>query len=73
MSGRKLLDPKSIRLDVIPQEIVSIGIYAIRFSWSDGHNSGIYSFNDLRAIGQNKADQMTPEDSPKADSIKEPL
>ena len=51
MSGRKLLDPKTIRSDVKPQEIVSIGNYAIKFDWSDGHNSGIYSFNDLRILG----------------------
>jgi ATP-binding protein involved in chromosome partitioning len=51
MSGRKLLDPKTIRSDVSPQEIVSIGNYAIKFNWSDGHNSGIYSFNGLRALG----------------------
>ena len=51
MSGRQLLDPKTIRSDVSPREIVSIGNYAIQFNWSDGHNSGIYSFNDLRALG----------------------
>ena len=51
MSGRKLLDPKTIRSDVSPREIVSIGNYAIQFNWSDGHNSGIYSFNDLRVLG----------------------
>ncbi len=51
MSGRKLLDPKTIRSDVSPRQIVSIGNYAIQFDWSDGHNSGIYSFNDLRALG----------------------
>ena len=51
MSGRKLLDPKTVRSDVSPQRIMSIGNYAIQFDWSDGHNSGIYSFNDLRALG----------------------
>jgi len=51
MSGRKLLDPKTIRSDVSPRQIVSIGNYAIQFDWSDGHNSGIYSFNYLRALG----------------------
>ncbi len=51
MSGRKLLDPKTIRSDVSPRQIVSIGNYAIQFDWSDGHNSGIYSFNDMRALG----------------------
>jgi ATP-binding protein involved in chromosome partitioning len=51
MSGRKLLDPKTIRSDVSPRQIVSIGNYAIKFDWSDGHNSGIYAFNNLRALG----------------------
>jgi ATP-binding protein involved in chromosome partitioning len=51
MTGEKLLDPKTIRSDVSPQKIVSIGNYAIQFDWSDGHNSGIYAFKDLRALG----------------------
>jgi len=55
MSGRKLLDPKTVRSDVSPRHIVSIGHYAIQFDWSDGHNSGIYSFNDLRALGARAA------------------
>ena len=55
MSGRKLLDPKTIRSDVSPRQIVSIGNYAIRFDWSDGHNSGIYAFNYLRALGARAA------------------
>lgn len=55
MSGRKLLDPKKVRSDVSPRQIVSIGNYAIQFDWSDGHNSGIYSFTDLRALGASAA------------------
>jgi DUF971 family protein len=27
-----------------------VGAYAIRIHWSDGHNTGIYSFDHLRAI-----------------------
>ena len=52
MSGRKLLDPKTVRADVSPQQIQSIGNYALGFHWNDGHNSGIHSFNDLRALGE---------------------
>jgi ATP-binding protein involved in chromosome partitioning len=55
MSGRPLLDPKTIRSDVRPRQIVSIGNYAIQPEWSDGHNSGIYSFKDLRALGARAA------------------
>lgn len=52
MSGRKLLDPRTVRADVSPRQITSIGNYAIQFDWNDGHNSGIYAFNDLRALGE---------------------
>ena len=51
MTGEKILDPTTIRSDVSPQKIVSRGNYAIQFDWNDGHNSGIYSFKDLRALG----------------------
>ncbi len=55
MSGRKLLDPRTVRADVSPQQIQSIGNYALGFYWNDGHNSGIHSFNDLRALGERTA------------------
>jgi ATP-binding protein involved in chromosome partitioning len=55
MSGRPLLDPKSVRPDVTPRTITSVGNYAIRFDWSDGHSTGIYSFEHLRAFGERNA------------------
>ena len=55
MSGRKLLDPQTVRADVSPRQITSIGHYAIQFDWNDGHNSGIYAFNDLRDLGERAA------------------
>jgi len=51
MSGRPLLDPKTVRSDVSPQQIQSIGNYALGFHWNDGHNTGIHTFNDLRILG----------------------
>lgn len=51
-SGRALLDPKSVRPDITPREISSVGNYAIRFAWNDGHSTGIYSFEHLRALGE---------------------
>jgi ATP-binding protein involved in chromosome partitioning len=55
MSGRKLLDPKTVRPDVSPRRIVSIGNYAIGFDWNDDHSTGIHSFNALRALGERAA------------------
>ena len=52
MSGRPLLDPKSVRPDVSPRTINSVGHYAITFVWNDGHSTGIYSFKHLRALGE---------------------
>jgi DUF971 family protein len=37
--------PKLTMLGVEP-----VGNYAIRINWSDGHNSGIYSYEHLRRI-----------------------
>jgi DUF971 family protein len=31
-------------------EVEEVGRYAIRIAWSDGHGSGIYSFDHLRKI-----------------------
>jgi len=52
MSGRKMLDPNSIRKDVTPRTVSSIGNYAIAVTWNDGHTSGIYSFELLRHLGE---------------------
>ena len=35
---------------VIPLEITPIGKYALKFKWSDGHQSGIYSWEYLRRV-----------------------
>jgi ATP-binding protein involved in chromosome partitioning len=55
MSGRPLLDPKSVRPDVTPRTITSVGNYAITIIWNDGHSTGIYSFEHLRAFGERGA------------------
>ncbi len=55
MSGRPLLDPKTVRPDVAPRTITSVGNYAIAIDWNDGHNTGIYSFGQLRALGERVA------------------
>jgi DUF971 family protein len=36
--------------DVKPVRIDPVGRYAIHIAWSDGHTSGIYSFEHLRSI-----------------------
>jgi len=50
MSGRPLLDPRSVPEEVYPLEIRYMGRYALVFHWSDGHQTGIYPFDRLRAL-----------------------
>lgn len=47
-TGRKLLDPGTIPPDIRPLEINPVGSYAIQIQWSDGHNTGLYSWKTLR-------------------------
>jgi ATP-binding protein involved in chromosome partitioning len=61
MSGRPLLDPTTIAYDVAPRSITSIGNYAITITWSDGHSTGIYPFDRLRALTE-QADAKVVED-----------
>lgn len=49
MTGRPLLDPKTVPESVRARAIRVVGQYAINIDWSDGHSSGIYSFRLLRA------------------------
>ncbi len=50
MTGLKILNPSKVPRDVKPLNIYPVGRYAIAFEWSDGHHSGIYTFEHLREI-----------------------
>ncbi|HKW05671.1 MAG TPA: DUF971 domain-containing protein [Nitrososphaerales archaeon] len=39
-----------VQNDVHVEEIKSIGRYGLRIDWTDGHNTGIYSFDYLRSL-----------------------
>ena len=47
-TGRKILDPATIPADVRPLQILPVGNYAIQIHWSDGHSTGIYTWQTLR-------------------------
>jgi len=49
-TGRKLLDPATIPADIRPLQIAPVGSYAVQFTWSDGHSTGIYSWDTLRRV-----------------------
>jgi DUF971 family protein len=49
-TGESLIKKESIPKDIHPEEISQVGNYAIQMIWSDGHSTGIYSFDLLRKI-----------------------
>jgi len=48
-SGRPLLDPTTVPTTIRAKHIELVGQYAMQVEWSDGHNTGIFNFRDLRA------------------------
>lgn len=38
-----------VRPDIFPRNIETVGRYALTFAWNDGHDTGIYTFDMLRA------------------------
>lgn len=49
-TGERRLDPKKIPALIRPVEVSPVGRYAINIVWSDGHASGIYTFEHLRDL-----------------------
>ena len=49
-TGKQILQPEQVSAEVKPLCVNPVGRYAINIEWSDGHKSGIYSFEYLRQI-----------------------
>lgn len=49
-TGKKILDETKVQADVKPLNISPVGRYAIHITWSDGHTSGIFTFEHLRNL-----------------------
>lgn len=49
-TGEKMLKPDSISDDLTFSSIAVVGRYALNFNFSDGHDTGIFSFQYLRNL-----------------------
>ena len=49
-TGEKTLNPATIADDLSFSSIAVVGRYALNFNFSDGHDTGIYSFKYLREL-----------------------
>ena len=50
------MEPSDVPEDVQPRRIKNVGRYAIQIDWSDGHGTGIYAFDRLRALADEAAE-----------------
>jgi DUF971 family protein len=55
-TGEKILDDKKIDDDLHFTHISIVGRYALNFHFSDGHDTGIFSFAYLRKIAGSNVD-----------------
>jgi DUF971 family protein len=49
-TGQRVLKPEAVSEALMIQDISIVGRYALNFRWSDGHETGIYSFRYLREL-----------------------
>jgi DUF971 family protein len=49
-TGERTLKPEAISEEVEIGDLTIVGRYALNFRWSDGHETGIYSFQYLRDL-----------------------
>lgn len=50
VTGERRIEADEINENVRPVRLESVGNYAIRIEWDDGHDTGIYSFELLREL-----------------------
>lgn len=49
-TGHRKITKESIKDDIKPMKVQTIGNYALGIHWSDGHQTGIYSYDYLRRL-----------------------
>jgi DUF971 family protein len=49
-TGQRMLKPETISDELTIADLNLVGRYALNFRWSDGHETGIYSFRYLREL-----------------------
>ncbi len=50
-SGKRILDTRQVPLDIKMTGVNAVGRYGVAISFSDGHNTGIYTFDHLKELG----------------------
>jgi DUF971 family protein len=54
-TGERVLRAETVPEDLTVADVNLVGRYALNFRWSDGHETGIYSFRYLREICESQS------------------
>lgn len=49
-TGARILDPATIDPNIKIQDMELVGSYALKIGWSDGHGSGLFTWENLRKL-----------------------
>lgn len=49
-TGARILDPATIDPNIKIADMELVGSYALKIGWSDGHGSGLFTWENLRKI-----------------------
>jgi DUF971 family protein len=55
-TGRQILDQDGVPESVAPHDVSLTGNYALKFLWSDSHDSGLFTWDHLRSIAERLAE-----------------
>jgi DUF971 family protein len=56
-TGERTLKPDAVSDEIEIKDVSIVGRYALNFRWSDGHETGIYSFQYLRDLCRHDRDE----------------
>lgn len=49
-TGRLILDRSNIPATIVPTAMGFVGNYAVKITWSDGHSTGLYTWDHLSNV-----------------------
>jgi len=58
ITGERTLNPETIPDLIEPTAMAPVGNYAVKITWSDGHATGLYTWEHLARIAQAHAGQI---------------
>ncbi len=58
MTGERIVNPLTVPEDVAPAAMKYSGNYALKISWSDGHDTGIYTWEYLSKLPLDQLEQL---------------